>query len=619
MNGLLDFFVIIVPASLLAGFAVAVAGGRFIGPARRHWVFVASASLSCAAACAVLAIIADSQGPASTTVPLFHWMNGIYDAAIDVPIALFVDRLSALVLVLVTLAGSLVAMSVGPSKGERANGPAEEAALSLTLFAATIFLLSANFAQMFLFWQLATIAVCWLFWASSADGLPAARKFLLLGAAADIPFAIGLLIVWFHFDSFDQFRLLGDAELLAATARDNPATMTTLCLCFLAPVAARCAQFPLFGWLDDASRAPSIANAVLQSAVIVPTAVYLLLRIHPMLAASPDARVFIAFVGGITAVLAAASAASERDLRRVLSFSTPAFVGVMLIGLASGIWLGFAASLLFLLVHSMAKTALWLTCRESRRTFLLPVCAVVLTSGLWGQQAAMSAVSQAAAVTTQRAFVFAYWSIPVSTALVAFALFRAFLMPASAEISSAPKIEQEGGFRTTFPAWIAAAIAALGPPILAGLAPWLPEFLLPVWSGVADGAGEGGHVVLFTPGSGVELMAMLLGLLAAWTWRSRYADRPPSENSFARLSRHRFYLNETLAAAVVLPARVAARICQVCDRLLVDSLFATLPARLPMVVASATQAMRNGLVQFYCLSILAAVGVLLAAMLWFKS
>jgi len=242
----------------------------------------------------------------------------------------------------------------------------------------------------------------------------------------------------------------------------------------------------------------------------------------------------------------------------------------------------------------------------------------MLTSGLWGQNALMSAALDAATDrASQSIFFFAGWSVPLAMMLTAFALLRVFLQPVrrTPEGATDGSVEPSAARRSiVLPAWTAALAAVLLVPVVAGPDPWLSRFL----TGVRAGDAGLTEPPLFTLGGGIGLVAMIVGISAAWAWRPRVGEHPPRGNSFTSLVRNRFYLTEVLAIGFVAPVWIAARLSGACDRL-IDALLVGLPMRVTAAVERGVMPLQNGLVQFYGLSVVLAAGVLLATVLWLTS
>jgi len=143
----------------------------------------------------------------------------------------------------------------------------------------------------------------------------------------------------------------------AQTADLNPVTSTLLCLALIAGPAGKCAQFPLHLWLDEAMEGPNPAS-VMRNSLVVGGGAYVLYKIQPLLSLSPFALNTLVIVGTITAVGATLVSIAQIDIKRALSHSTSAYMG--LVFLAVGLEQG-GVALMLLLSHAIAKALLFMS------------------------------------------------------------------------------------------------------------------------------------------------------------------------------------------------------------------------------------------------------------------
>ncbi|MDD1421794.1 NAD(P)H-quinone oxidoreductase subunit F [Dolichospermum sp. ST_sed1] len=143
----------------------------------------------------------------------------------------------------------------------------------------------------------------------------------------------------------------------AQTADLNPVTSNLLCLALIAGPAGKCAQFPLHLWLDEAMEGPNPAS-VMRNSLVVGGGAYVLYKIQPLLSLSPFALNTLVVVGTITAVGATLVSLAQIDIKRSLSHSTSAYMG--LVFLAVGLEQG-GVALMLLLSHAIAKALLFMS------------------------------------------------------------------------------------------------------------------------------------------------------------------------------------------------------------------------------------------------------------------
>src|SRR5207237_4554615 len=137
----------------------------------------------------------------------------------------------------------------------------------------------------------------------------------------------------------------------------HPAFLTIAALLVFCGAVGKSAQFPLHVWLPDAMEGPTPISALIHAATMVAAGVYMLVRVAFIIQASSTALLVIAWIGTITAVMAALMATQQDDIKRVLAYSTLSQLGymVMAIGLASS-----EAAMFHLFTHAFFKALLFL-------------------------------------------------------------------------------------------------------------------------------------------------------------------------------------------------------------------------------------------------------------------
>ncbi|QUS61462.1 NAD(P)H-quinone oxidoreductase subunit F [Synechocystis sp. PCC 7339] len=143
---------------------------------------------------------------------------------------------------------------------------------------------------------------------------------LLMGVVALLPLAGS----W-NYDDLAQW---------AASADLNPTAATLLCLALIAGPLAKCAQFPLHLWLDEAMEGP-IPATILRNTVVVSTGAWVLVKVQPILTLSPVALTFMVTVGSLTAIGASLIAIAQIDIKRSLSYVVSAYMGLVFIAVGT--------------------------------------------------------------------------------------------------------------------------------------------------------------------------------------------------------------------------------------------------------------------------------------------
>ncbi len=144
---------------------------------------------------------------------------------------------------------------------------------------------------------------------------------LLMGVVALLPLAGS----W-NYDDLAQW---------AASADLNPTSATLLCLALIAGPLAKCAQFPLHLWLDEAMEGP-IPATILRNTLVVATGAWVLVKVQPILALSPTALTVMIVIGSLTAIGASLIAIAQIDIKRFLSYVVSAYMGLVFIAVGTG-------------------------------------------------------------------------------------------------------------------------------------------------------------------------------------------------------------------------------------------------------------------------------------------
>ena len=296
--------------------------------------------------CSLLLFLSASSGESNLT-----WIAiGDFNATIGVKL----DRLSALMLLVVTGVGALIHWySQGYMEGDRSYAR-YFASLSLFSFSMLGIVLATNLMQMFIFWELVGVSSYLLigFWHERPAAADACKKAFITNRLGDFGFLIGIIMVWAAAGSLN-FGLLEKAmqeqpELLGASAG-------LIGLLLFCGAMGKSAQFPLHVWLPDAMEGPTPVSALIHAATMVAAGVFMLCRIFFLL--SPDALSIIAWIGGATALMAAVIALQQDDIKRILAYSTLSQLGymVMAVGLHAP-----GAAMFHLTTHAFFKAMLFL-------------------------------------------------------------------------------------------------------------------------------------------------------------------------------------------------------------------------------------------------------------------
>jgi NAD(P)H-quinone oxidoreductase subunit 5 len=191
------------------------------------------------------------------------------------------------------------------------------------------------------------------FWYAQPLVVTAARDAFLTKRVGDLLLLMGVVVLSTQAGSLNY----SDLYEWVQTADLNPFTSTLLGIALIAGPAGKCAQFPLHLWLDEAMEGPNPAS-VMRNSLVVGSGAYVLYKIQPLLALSPVALNALVVMGTVTALGATLVSIAQIDIKRALSHSTSAYMG--LVFLAVGLQQG-GVALMLLLTHAMAKALLFMS------------------------------------------------------------------------------------------------------------------------------------------------------------------------------------------------------------------------------------------------------------------
>ena len=274
-------------------------------------------------------------------------------------VGILVDNLTCLMLIVVALIGWLVVVfSIGYMAHDDGK-PRYYAEISLFIGVMLGLMLSNNFLLLFIFWELVGLCSYLLigFWYKKPEAAAAAKKAFLVTRIGDILFLVGVIVIYNYFGTLN-FRLIQQQiqDMLGNGALDVQ-FLTTMALLVFGGAVGKSAQFPLHVWLPDAMEGPTTVSALIHAATMVNAGVYLVARSYFLFEHAPDALLVVAWIGGITAFMAASMALVANDIKRVLAYSTVSQLGYMMLALGVG---GYSASMFHLQNHAFFKALLFL-------------------------------------------------------------------------------------------------------------------------------------------------------------------------------------------------------------------------------------------------------------------
>jgi NADH-quinone oxidoreductase subunit L len=290
-----------------------------------------------------------AEGDGSRAV-LFTWLDS---GTLKISFALNFDRLAAPMTLMVTGVATLIHLYAIGYMREEDDYARFFSLLNLFVFAMLAIVLADNLLVLFLGWEGVGFCSYGLigFWYRKLENAKAGTKAFLVTRVGDV--FLGIAMLWL-------FALTGTLSISAINAQAaslSPGVVIVLSLLLLLGACGKSAQLPLMTWLADAMAGPTPVSALIHAATMVTAGVYLLCRFFPLVSLSAVAMTAITAIGAMTAIYAASCAMAQRDIKRVLAYSTMSQVGYMFMAVGAGT---VAGAMFHLLTHAFFKAVLFM-------------------------------------------------------------------------------------------------------------------------------------------------------------------------------------------------------------------------------------------------------------------
>ena len=270
-----------------------------------------------------------------------------------IPFGFVVDQISVTMMMVVTLVSTIVHIySIGYMDHDKGFNRFFSY-LSAFVFSMMILVMSDNFAGLFIGWE--GVGLCsWLligFWFHKESATWAANEAFIMNRIADLGMLIGLFLVYWNTGTL-QYE-----QAFAVMPSLDIATVTWIGIFLFIGAMGKSAQFPLHTWLADAMEGPTPVSALIHAATMVTAGVYLVVRCNELYDLIPNVGLFIASLGAFVALFAASMALVNRDMKRVIAYSTLSQLGYMFAAAGLG---AYWVALFHLMAHAFFKALLFL-------------------------------------------------------------------------------------------------------------------------------------------------------------------------------------------------------------------------------------------------------------------
>ena len=585
----------------------------------------------------------------------YEWFSVKIPSGAEVPINVrfMMDSLSGVMTLVVTGVGGLIHLYSVGYMGEDDGYPRFMSYLNLFMASMLILVLGSSVPVMFIGWEGVGLCSYLLigFWYENLDYAAAGRKAFVVNRIGDFGVLIGMFILVTVVGSFEfvdinqgavagEFR--GDFPLLIGGVA--PSLATVACVFLFLGCTGKSAQIPLYVWLPDAMAGPTPVSALIHAATMVTAGVYLCCRLSPLFITSDVAMSIVAVTGTLTALLAASIAVVQREMKKILAYSTVSQLGFMFAAVGVGF---FAAGFFHVFTHAFFKACLFLGAGSvmhavhahgdadifklgglkralptTRWTFLASCLAIAgfpLTSGFFSKDEIL--LGAAAQIYRQDDWLmhsvgwFVLIGLTLAAVMTAFYMFRLYFLTFTGDYRSADRSidhpydahPHESPRSMTIPLVVlgvgALVVGFLGLPHVmpitgAHLPSWWSEWMHTSVAGRP--VPEELHIVNLA--SGLAFGAMAIGIGGAWIlYRNKNEDALVESlpAGLYQLAFDKWRVDELYAAVIVNPLKRTAAVAGHADMTFVDALMTKLPSLNLREGGRLFARMQNGVVQMY--------------------
>jgi len=587
--------VYLVPVFPLIGFLINGLGRNILSKTLVSWIGSLAILLSFGLS---LGIFFELQAAAQKSffVPIFDW---IQVGSLHIPFSFLVDPLSSIMLLIVTGIGFLIHVYSSGYMHEDAGFAKFFAYLNLFIFFMLLLVLGSNYVVMFIGWEGVGLCSYLLigFWFTNGNYASAAKKAFVMNRIGDLGFLLAVFLIYTTFGSVEFAQIFPQAALMPS----GTASLVLITILLFVGATGKSAQLPLFTWLPDAMAGPTPVSALIHAATMVTAGIYMITRSNILFTLAPFTTDIIAVVGLATAIVAALIALTQKDIKKVLAYSTVSQLGYMFLGLGVGAYTGaffhvithaFFKALLFLgagsVIHAMHHEQDMRSMGGLRKslpvTFFTMLTGTIAIAGLPPFAGFFSKDEILAHVYEHNQTL---WVIGVIGAmLTAFYMFRMLFLTFFGSFRGTKEQEKhlhESPASMTIPLVVLAVLSAVGgfinvPEVLGGHH-WLSQFLSPVLaytnalSGEALALDHATEYVLMAVSVGAALIAIAIAYVMYISRKAVPAADTEERAALSKLSYHKFYIDELYDAMITRPLDAISQFFfKVVDKLGIDGL-----------------------------------------------
>jgi NADH-quinone oxidoreductase subunit L len=486
-----------------------------------------------------------------------HYFTWIRSGNLNIGVDLAVDRLTAVMLMVVTGVGLLIHIYAIGYMSHEGGYYRFFSYLNLFMFFMLVLVLGANYLVVFVGWEgvgLCSYLLIGFYFLEKFAG-DAGKKAFVVNRIGDFGYLLAMFLIFITFGSLDFQNVFTAAKSMPHDV--GAGIFTAICLLLFVGATGKSAQIPLYVWLPDAMAGPTPVSALIHAATMVTAGVYMVARSAELFVHSDIAMNVVAVVGLATAVMAATIGLVQNDIKKVYAYSTVSQLGYMFLACGAG---AFAVGIFHVVTHAFFKALLFLGAgsvihalsgeqdlqhmgglrKYTKVTFITLLAAALAISGFPFTSGFFSKDEILVAAYHKHAVLF--WIGVITAAMTAFYVFRSIFLAFFGEYRGHHH-PHESPLVMTGPLMVLAVLSLVG-----GFIP-IPHFLAPVFPEVHEGHEAWLGYVATAAGLGGILFAYLF-----------YVARPALADSFAstfsapyRWLYNKYFVDEAYDAMVVEP------------------------------------------------------------------
>ncbi|NLV71336.1 MAG: NADH-quinone oxidoreductase subunit L [Actinobacteria bacterium] len=563
-------YIWLIPVLPLVAFIITLIFGKWWIKDSAHWLPVLAMAGSFGLSLAAFIQIRGSAEP--VVVELWRWFSV---GSFQVPFSLQMDQLSSVMCLVVSGISLLIFIySKGYMHGDTGYYRFF-AYMSLFGFSMLLLVLAGNYLLLYLGWEAVGLCSYYLigYFYHKPEAAAAGKKAFIVNRVGDFGFGLGVMLIFVTFGTLDY---VGVFQQVGVGGIGEGALLAIALLLFMGAMG-KSAQFPLHVWLPDAMEGPTPVSALIHAATMVTAGVYLVARSAVIFASVPTALLVVGIIGTFTAIFAAVIGICQKDIKKVLAYSTVSQLGYMFMALGVGAW---AIAIFHLMTHAFFKALLFLGAgsvihslggeqdmdkmgglrKRIPATYYTLVAGALALSGIFPFAGFWSKDDILGSVWRDGQYLF--WAVGLIAAFItAFYTFRMIFMT----FFGKPRMDEETGEHIHESPWsmiVPLIVLALGALLagflgLPGKLGVLQSFLEPVFGSANHILGIHEHSLAATDYvlMVVSVIVAMLGIVLAWFMYVKRTDLPALAGRrlqpVYRVVYNKFYVDEFYAATVV--------------------------------------------------------------------